>query len=65
MPRPIVTNDLLTWLEETFPDRLPRPAQDNVLPTDRDVARLVGQQDVIRKLRQIHRADSVTNTLNP
>ena len=45
-PFPVVPQSLLERLEEVFPDRLP-----TFLPTDVETARLIGKQDVIRKLR--------------
>jgi hypothetical protein len=41
-----VTQELLEGLETLFPDRLPSEP-----PSSLEIARLVGQQQVIRKLR--------------
>lgn len=43
---PPITEELLEYLEATFPDKLPSNPQTEVA-----VARLIGRQDVIRKLR--------------
>lgn len=42
-----VSKDLVEWLERHYPDRLPLD-----LPSEQEVARLVGRQDVVRKLRR-------------
>lgn len=41
-----VTQELLDWLTDTYPDRIP-----SEVPSEAEMARLVGQQQVIRKLR--------------
>lgn len=42
-----VTKELLKWLEENFPDRLPT----GDVPSRADIAHEMGKQAVIRKLR--------------
>jgi hypothetical protein len=47
---PPVTAELLSWLESVFIDRLPaNPATDLA-----EVNAKIGEQRVIRKLRQVH-----------
>ncbi len=62
MPRPIISEEVVLYFEEAFPDRLPRPSRDNELPTDAEVARLVGQQDVVRKIRTLYNSSMYGST---
>lgn len=43
---PLIPEDLMTYLEEAFPDRCPPPAA-----TDQGVRMLMGEQNVIKHLR--------------
>lgn len=47
---PFVSVELLTYMEEQFPDKLPKDSQ---IPIDA-LRILQGQQMVIEKLRQLH-----------
>jgi hypothetical protein len=47
---PPVTAELLSWLESVFIDRLPATPQTDMA----QVNFAIGQQSVIRKLRQAH-----------
>jgi hypothetical protein len=58
MFQPRVTQELLEALEETFPDKLPRENREGRTPSGAELARLIGQQDVMRKLRQMHRVQN-------
>ena len=55
MIQPRVTQELLDVLEESFPDKLPRENREGRLPSGAELARLIGQQDVMRFLYQLHR----------
>ena len=54
---PPVPPKLVTWLEETFPDKLPGGPTD-----DFELGRLVGQQDIVRKLRKISESGNILET---
>jgi hypothetical protein len=45
-PFPAVSKDLLEELERLFPDKLP-----TIYRTEAEIGRLIGMQDVMRKLR--------------
>ena len=47
---PFVSRELLTFMEEQFPDKLPKDTTVSV----EDVRVLQGQQMVVEKLRQLH-----------
>jgi hypothetical protein len=57
-PCPPIPTGLLRWLEAAFPDRLP-----DAPTSEPETARLVGQQNVIRKLRAEHerQQDNILN----
>jgi hypothetical protein len=42
---PFVSRDLVEWLQECFPDKLP-----GVMPQAEQLAFMMGQQDIIRRL---------------
>lgn len=46
MEAPKISEGLLYYLEQEFPDRIPATAED--------IERLIGQQEVVRHLRHIH-----------
>lgn len=48
---PHVSEGLLEFLAKSFPDKLPHGV---TVPSQVETARLMGQQDVMRKLRQVH-----------
>jgi hypothetical protein len=50
-----VSRELLAWLKEKFPDRVPRLAD-----TDREVWAAVGRQDLIRYLQGLYDAQETT-----
>lgn len=45
-PAPPISDKLIEWLEGVFPDTLPAS-----VPDEAQLGRLIGRQDVIRKLR--------------
>lgn len=47
-PAPPISDKLIEWLEEVFPDRLPQTVRSDDWTK---ISRRIGQQDVIRKLR--------------
>lgn len=49
MKQPPVTQELLDWLRQKFPDRIPRK-----LVSDRELAMKIGEQRVIRKLEDLY-----------
>lgn len=49
MKSPVITPELLDWLESLFPDRCPRSAQYDY------VLRKMGQQEVMDKIRYTFR----------
>lgn len=49
--KPYVSPELLTWLRNAFPNRLPE-----MTDMDREVWAKVGRQDVIRHLSALHDA---------
>lgn len=52
---PVISEGLLEFLSGAFPDQLPRGEQ---IPTREGLARLMGQQDVLRKLRELAAAQA-------
>lgn len=52
---PLVSPELVKWLSDVFPDRVP-----SVADSDREIWMAVGRQDVIRKLRKLSVEQSQT-----
>ena len=61
----LVSKELLQYLEEMFPDRLP-PYKDVPNGTDiKEIVFLQGQQSVVARLTQLYEEDHVWTKINP